>query len=460
MLWGALVVWVPLLITLRVENFGPFEEARVEIKPLTIFIGRNSAGKSLLLYLAWALSSATPAFEEVESGWEDYMKVVEAIVEKVERGESPREEIVEAARLFYRGVFARAVEAGLEERLKHTFGVELRELVKQGKERATIELQAECGRFKATISEALRVEELDICLDRVLETLQVERSARDKHIRVRYADKEEEIAIYGVEDPGEFITRLVAYSTALAFHTLLLSTREFSLLLPDSRAGIARALLKPYTTVSMPLGVDAEYRDLYFRLAEWLYKYRDILEDLRPLLEELGVTPRPVLRAGVYEVEVCSWTGRCAPISMAPSGVREVLSVALALVYPKHINVFVEEPEAHLHPRALRHLAGLIARAVNGGKNVLITTHSDYLIGYINNLIAASRLPRDRLEELGYREDEVLKPEKVAAYLIKPVGDKAVVEPIEIAEDGISEEEFSKIAEEILGERSRIYAQV
>jgi len=210
----------------------------------------------------------------------------------------------------------------------------------------------------------------------------------------------------------------------------------------------------------MPLGVDAEYRDLYFRLAEWLYKYRDILEDLRPLLEELGVTPRPVLKAGVYEVEVCSWTGRCAPISMAPSGVREVLSVALALVYPKHINVFVEEPEAHLHPRALRHLAGLIARAVNGGKNVLVTTHSDYLIGYINNLIAASRLPRDRLEELGYREDEVLKPEKVAAYLIKPVGDKAVVEPIEIAEDGISEEEFSKIAEEILGERSRIYAQV
>jgi predicted ATPase len=448
------------LITLRVENFGPFEEARVEIKPLTIFIGRNSVGKSLLLYLAWALSSAAPAFGEVESGWEDYIKVAEAVVEKVERGESPREEIIEAARLFYRDVLIRAVEIGLEERLKHTFGVELRELVKRGKKRATIELQAECGKFKATISETLRVEELDICLDRVLETLQVERSTRDKHIRVRYDNEEEEIAIYGVKDPGGFIAGLMAYSTRLAFKALFLLTQEPSPLLPDSRAGIARALLKPYTTVSMPLGVDAEYRDLYFRLAEWLYKNRGVLKNLRPLLEELGVTPKPVLRAGVYEVEVCSWTGKCAPISMAPSGVREVLSVALALFYPGHINVFVEEPEAHLHPRALRHLARLIARAVNDGKRVLVTTHSDYMIGYINNLIVASRLPRDRLKELGYRKDEVLKPEQVAAYLVKAVGDKAVVEPIEVVEDGISEEEFSKIAEEILGERSRIYAQV
>jgi predicted ATPase len=89
-----------------------------------------------------------------------------------------------------------------------------------------------------------------------------------------------------------------------------------------------------------------------------------------------------------------------------------------------------------------------------------VTTHSDYLIGYINNLIVASRLPRNKLVELGYREDEVLKPKQVVAYLVKAVGNKAVVEPIEITEDGVSEEEFSKIAEEILGERSRIYAQV
>jgi predicted ATPase len=448
------------LITLRVENFGPFEEARVEIRPLTIFVGKNSVGKSLLLYLTWALSSAMPMLEKVEAGWEDYINVEEVVVEKVARGENPREEIIEATRLFYKNIFVRAVEAGLEERLKHIFGVELRELVKQGKEKAIIELQAECGKFKAAISEALRIEDLDICLDRVLETLQVERSTRDKHIRVRYADREKEVAVHGVKDPGDFIIELVAYSTGKAFPAFFLSTQELSPLLPDSRAGIARALLKPYTTVSMPLGVDAEYKDLYFRLAEWLYENRHVLEDLRFILEELGVTPRPVLRAGVYEVEVCSWTGKCAPISMSPSGVREVLSVALALIYPKYFNVFVEEPEAHLHPRALRHLAGLIARAVNDGKRVLVTTHSDYLIGYINNLIVASRLPQDKLVELGYRENEVLKPEWVAAYLVKAIGDKAVVEPIEITEDGVSEEEFSKIAEEILGERSRIYAQV
>lgn len=450
------------MITLRVENFGPFEEARVELRPLTIFIGKNSVGKSLLLYLTWALSSAEPMPERVKAGWGDYTKVAEVVVEKVARGENPREEIIEAARLFYKNIFVRAVKAGLEERLRHIFGVELRELVKQGKEKATIELQAECGKFTATISETLRIEDFDICLDKVLETLQVERSTRDRHIRVRYANREEEVAVHGVKNLHDFILGLVAYSTGTAFHTHFLSTQEFSPLLPDSRAGIARVLLKPYTIVNMPLGVDAEYRDLYFRLAEWLYKNRRVLEDLslRLLFEELGETPRPVLRAGVYEIDVCSWTGKCVPIWLSSSGFREVLTIALALIYRGFFNVFLEEPEAHLHPRAIRHLAGLIARAANNNKLVLVTTHSDYLIGYINNLIVASRLPRNKLVELGYREDEVLKPEQVVAYLVKAVGNKAVVEPIEITEDGVSEEEFSKIAEEILGERSRIYAQV
>lgn len=45
-------------------------------------------------------------------------------------------------------------------------------------------------------------------------------------------------------------------------------------------------------------------------------------------------------------------------------------------------------------------------------------------------------------------------------YLVKTVGDKAVVEPIEVSKDGISEDEFSRIAEELLGERGKIYAEM
>jgi len=44
-------------IVVTVEDFGPFEHAEIKLKPLTIFIGRNSVGKSMLMRLLWALAS-------------------------------------------------------------------------------------------------------------------------------------------------------------------------------------------------------------------------------------------------------------------------------------------------------------------------------------------------------------------------------------------------------------------
>jgi len=215
----------------------------------------------------------------------------------------------------------------------------------------------------------------------------------------------------------------------------------------------------------MPLGVDGEYRDLYFRLVEWLYRNQHVLSEVKSFFEELGIIPE-LFRAGVYDIGIKSWTGKRTPFSIALSGVREVLSSTALIAkevdrgIPRFVNVFIEEPEAHLHPRALRFLAKLIVRAINEEKRVFITTHSDYLIDYISNLIIASKLPRDKLLKLGYGEKEVLKPEMVAVYLIKAVDDKAVVEPIEVTENGILEEEFGKIAEELLSERDRLYAEM
>jgi Uncharacterized conserved protein len=153
------------------------------------------------------------------------------------------------------------------------------------------------------------------------------------------------------------------------------------------------------------------------------------------------------------------------PIAMAPSGVREAITVALALLIVDPIelmpvSVFIEEPEAHLHPRAQRTLARIISRAVNMRKNVVVTTHSDYLISALNNLIALSRLPKRRLKKLGYTEKEVLPPESVAAYLVKTEGDKAVIEKLQVTGEGIPEDEFAKVAEELLGERGRIYDEI
>jgi predicted ATPase len=129
----------------------------------------------------------------------------------------------------------------------------------------------------------------------------------------------------------------------------------------------------------------------------------------------------------------------------------------LVLVAPETPSlIFVEEAEAHLHPKANIELAKVIARAVNMGKKVVISTHSDLLLVALNNLIALSRI-KDKAKELGFDENEVISPENVIAYFVKAEGDKAVVQELEIKDTGIPEDEFAKITEELLDKRAKIY---
>lgn len=54
--------------------------------------------------------------------------------------------------------------------------------------------------------------------------------------------------------------------------------------------------------------------------------------------------------------------------------------------------VIVEEPEAHLYPDAQKQIAEALALVVNSGCQMLITTHSPYILGALNNLIYAGYL--------------------------------------------------------------------
>lgn len=362
---------------------------------------------------------------------------------------------------FYENVLKEAIRIGIEERIKYVFGVEPKELIKIGKEKALIRIQGDCARLEIVISNRVELKDIELCLDKALKELHIN-VLRKGAIEAKYKDLSEEFEIASVADISKIITWFYTIHIAQVFEAFILGGSPTSIFLPDSRAGVTRIVLKPYLVVGIPLGVDIEYGDTYFRLAEQLRKEPKILDLAKPLFNELGAVPEARFEAGAYTIYVRTWTGKVLPFSMAPSGVREVLTTVLALTAPSISKyIFVEEPEAHLHPRALRFLARLIARAVNAyARRVIVTTHSDYLISYLNNLIIASRLPDEKLSKLGLSTEEVLKPNDVAVYLVKAVNGSAIVEPIQVTEHGILEEEFSKIAEEILGERDRIYAEL
>ena len=454
------------MVKLYLNNLGPFEEAEVELKPLTVFIGRNSTGKSMLSYLLWALSSAEPLPYRVEAGWEPVAEIAERVVRRVKEGRIESEDLEELVKAFVK-VLEDAVKHGLEERFRYAFGVELRELVRIGKDKAVIEVHGGCAKIRLSLEDEVKIEEFDLCVEGMLRKVDV-KVLRGGYVHVRYGSYLKKHKVYSIADVAGLVVELLSHHTAVEFHWLALATPLLTYMLPDSRAGITRTLLKPYispTLLSGVLGVDSEYVSTYFRLAEWLSRNPWVVDLIRPLLEELGVTIDVRFESGVYNIYVKSWSNKVMPIAMAPSGVREATTVALALLMVEPnglgpVNVFIEEPEAHLHPRAQRSLAKIISRAVNMGKNVIVTTHSDYLISALNNLIALSQLPKRRLKRLGYTKEEVLPPESIAAYLVRTEGDKALVEKLQVTKEGIPEDEFAKVAEELLGERGRIYDEI
>lgn len=78
-------------------------------------------------------------------------------------------------------------------------------------------------------------------------------------------------------------------------------------------------------------------------------------------------------------------------------GVSQVLPVIIALLVagPGRL-VFVEQPEIHLHPRAVVALASLFASAAESGVQVVVETHSAILLLALQSLVAQGKLKPEK----------------------------------------------------------------
>ena len=88
----------------------------------------------------------------------------------------------------------------------------------------------------------------------------------------------------------------------------------------------------------------------------------------------------------------------------------------------------IDEPEMNAHPEAQLKIIELLAMIANRGVKVVLTTHSPYIIDHLNNLMQASQLNNEAANavepkfKLGSK-DAFLSPEKVGAYYFSETGD-------------------------------------
>jgi len=128
----------------------------------------------------------------------------------------------------------------------------------------------------------------------------------------------------------------------------------------------------------------------------------------------------------------------------------------LALLSRKAPIIYIEEPETHLHPKAVRFVPRLMAYAINRlGKQVCITTHSDILIAQVNNLIAMSANP-EGARNLGYEPSELLSPELIRVYWLKRADEYVEIVKLPVLEDGFDKSMFEEVAKDLFEERGKV----
>ncbi|MEI6297702.1 MAG: ATP-binding protein [bacterium] len=118
-------------------------------------------------------------------------------------------------------------------------------------------------------------------------------------------------------------------------------------------------------------------------------------------------------------------------LSNASSGQQETLPLVIILRVLNVLNfagggatIYIEEPEAHLFPIAQKRIVQILARTFNNHNSnfqIIVTTHSPYILSSFNNLLQAGRLNNLKPEE-AFRiskvvpKDEQLNPDLLCAY--------------------------------------------
>lgn len=477
---------------IEARNFGPIGEAEIDLRPLTVFVGPSNTGKSYLATLLYALHRS---FHELvgERGGRPpfvYRQLIATNLDPDVAGDlqhwlfpdkgEESSTLPNSVRSLIRHSIedAPGVERHLTEKSCWCFGVDsFRDLIRHGQRagaRIGIRVPRQSG--SGSLDYSLRVRGEHVSLKGRLQ---------GEPPRVDYADLMESVLL-GLRDdpPGAFRVaegRDDDWAAVYAFQSLV-GTIRASLLhpfqrsiyyLPADRTGVmhshrvvvsslirsaASAGLRPAGELPLLPGVMADFLDqllsLDRRRGRARYRPRSQYQQMSALAENLE---RAVLRGAVRTESTAAnypeflyrprgWK-RDLPLTQASSMVSELAPVVLYvrhLVRPGDV-LIVEEPEAHLHPAMQVEVIGHLAELVEAGVRVVITTHSEWVLEELANLVHRSRM--EAADEIA------LRPESVGVWRFHPPkegeGSGAHVTELEMDDAGMFEAGYEQVAMDV-----------
>jgi len=469
-------------LKLEIKDFGPISSGKIDLKPLTIFVGPNNSGKSYAALLIHSIfkshtpvTLSLPFFSRIEY-YQPFIREVDNILKQIDRIDDEKTVLIPETltKKMVKHILKKRFLKVINNNITKAFGASIKELVKFNRE--SFKFNYKFGSNEVCLFsniETLKLTEypkIDFGLKiigiggisaiKIIDEIGTVGLLRMDRISNNNNVKDEKLML--INELIEYISQKINER----FNSLSIN----SYYLPAARSGITQNYkILAHNIIQQMAGAketDVGFSNLTGIYADLISSLIEMTEKKSPMYYVAEDLEKEIIQGKIYikilesKIPDIKYLFQSNEVSLqrASSSVSELVLLFLYLKYcvqPGNM-LIIDEPEAHLHPENQRILAKYLVRLIRGGVNILITTHSDYLIDQLNNFIMLSSVNRKkRIEKYKYRKDDYLKHDEVAAYVFKYDGRNHgfKINPLGITEkDGISEDEFSRIVEVIYDE--------
>ena len=432
---------------IEVADFGPILSANVDVRPLTVFAGPSNTGKSYLAMMVYALQqcfgpSYLPATRlrrrsfwfagSIVESLQDQDALVTRIVDWMSSGTDGEpapmpDDLAMALRPALEQLTG--VERYLAQEVRRCFGVDtLDALVRRASTKSgsiiSLHIPQEIGTEQVRYRFEFGPKSVEL-------SGQVSSSPRLTSDMFDDSDY-----LPGFIDPEDHAFVLRSVLDAM-FQSVMKPLIRSTYYLPADRTGVMHshqvvvstliqsattAGLRPSTNVPMLSGVLADFLDGLIGMSRLRKKSSRTLSDVME-----GNLLAGAIRLQRSETGYPSFAYRPAnwdtdlPLMRTSSMVSELAPVVLYLRYLVRRGdlLIIEEPESHLHPALQTTFMRELARLIRSGVRIMLTTHSEWILEALANLVRLSELPETKRKGIA-GGDVALTPHQVGAWLFKP----------------------------------------
>ncbi|MFQ3575774.1 MAG: AAA family ATPase [Cytophagales bacterium] len=365
---------------IEIKNFGPIKELNLEIKDFSIFIGPQASGKSTIAKTIFFFKSLND-------------EMVKYFIDSIEKNDFSKAlgtyaKLIRKKYLDYFGSSTHLNDLHLKYFFTETIFISITVETSENFITPKFSKQFE-DEFKKLIREGVAFSNSIIKRNQALltskELLQID---SEKRKFVTYV-KGKINKIFQEDRELIFIPAGRSLVATLSEQLQLISSRNLDFLMRTflDRINVVRPIFKKSLSE-----IVEERRSLT--------EYEIDYENTKLAEEIIGKILKGKYQFDKEGEKIFIESNKYVKLSFSSSGQQEALWILLLLfliiLEKQNVFIVIEEPEAHLFPEAQKEISKLIALMSNvEHTQVMITTHSPYILASINNLILAEKVGAD-----------------------------------------------------------------